>query len=72
MENKNKTVQRFPKMRRRKRYTGETMTQRTRNRYRIYVDIMTGETWTSLIGQFVHPVGGKGMGYCVWIGGSLF
>ena len=35
------------------------------NGYRIYVDIMTGEncrkfwllTWTSSIGQFVHPVG---------------
>ena len=34
-----------------------------------YVDIMTGENcrefkllkWTSLIGQFAHPVGGEGM-----------
>ena len=39
------------------------------NEYRIYVDIMTREncrqirllTWTSFIGQFVHPVGGEGM-----------
>ena len=48
MENKNKTVQRFPKMRRRKRNIGEIMTQRTRNRYRIYVDIMTGEIIVNL------------------------
>ena len=43
------------------------------NGYRVYVDIMTGEklssiyefrllTWTKLIGQFVHPVGGEGIG----------
>ena len=46
------------------------------NGYRIYVDIMTGETcrqfslltWTLFIGQFVHQVGGgvKG-GYGGWI-----
>ena len=34
------------------------------NGYRIYVDTMTGEklllTWKSVIGQFVHPVGGEG------------
>ena len=36
-----------------------------KNGYRIYVDIMTREkllTWNSFIGQFVHPVGGEGMG----------
>ena len=39
------------------------------NGCKIYVDNMTGKncqfsllTWDSFIGQFVHPVGGKGIG----------
>ena len=29
-------------------------------------------TWTSFIGQFVHPVLGEGVGQRGWIRGSLF